>query len=523
MGAGKSVLLNAINLAFLLQPGAGRLPLLSVIDVGPSSRGLVDLVRSALPPSRRHEAAFCRLRPSPECSVNPLDTPLGCRYPFPAQAAFLGNLLALLCSPPGGAPPAGASGLARLALEGAYTERARRPVPLSRDLDPDLYDLTLAEGFPLDRASSVWEAADFLFSRGLEREAALWQRHAVPTLRDVAARARTDPAARAAYGWAAPGGEALTDLVWRSLSEAARDFPFLARPTRLSLEGARAVALDLDECAPRGGGAAGDRRAAVMYMVARHLCGARFFLMPGDAALAPPLYRAWHAARIDEIRREPKRLCYDELHRVSGEPAVRAQLAGELESCARESRKWNLSLGLYSQSLDDFPPVLLELATSVFLPGAGTAAGLDRLAGAFGLDGPFRDALARVGRPGPDGAGLGAVYKTAWGPAAQVLKLTLPPELLWAFSTTAEDAHARAALYARFGVERTLAFLSRRFPHGLKEEVERRRAMEEDGFRAPGSGGILPDLVEELAAGMEAEAGRGRTPGPPGPFDPSTL
>jgi intracellular multiplication protein IcmB len=398
-------------------------------------------------------------------------------------------------------------GLVRLAVEGAYLELERRPRPLTRDLDPDLYDLTLACGFPADRASSVWEAVDWLFSRGMVHEAHLWQRHAVPTLQDAAARARTDPAARAAYGYTVPGtGEGAGAYVWRTLTEAVRDYPVLSRPTRLSLGDARVMALDLDECAPRGGGPSGDRRAAVMYMLARFMCGARFFMMPEDADLAPPMYRGHHSALIDEIRREPKRLCYDELHRVTGEPAVRAQLAGDLESCARESRKWNLSVGLYSQSVADFPEVFLDLATSVFLPGAGSASGLDRLAGAFGLEDAFRDALSRVGKPGPDGAGFGALFKTAGGPSRRMLVNTLPPELLWAFSTTAEDAHARSALYSRFGVDRTLAHLARRWPGGLKSEVERRRAAEEDWQRPASGRGHVPDLIDEIAAAMEAEA-----------------
>jgi intracellular multiplication protein IcmB len=244
-----------------------------------------------------------------------------------------------------------------------------------------------------------------------------------------------------------------------------------------------------------------------MYMLARFLCGARFFLMPGDALLAPPLYRGHHAREVDGIRREPKRLCYDELHRVTGEPAVRAQLLGDLESCARESRKWNLSVGLYSQSLADFPEVFLELATSVFLPGAGSAAGLARVAAAFGLGEDFAAALSRIGKPGPDGAGFGALFRTSAGPSRRILRNTLPPELLWAFSTTAEDAHVRAALYARFGVERTLGHLARRWPRGLKAECERRRAAEEDAGREGAGRGAVPELIEEISLAMEGEAG----------------
>lgn len=39
---------------------------------------------------------------------------------------------------------------------------------------------------------------------------------------------------------------------------------------------------------------------------------------------------------------------------------------------ARESRKWNLSIGLYTQSIDDIPKIIIELATTILILGAGT-------------------------------------------------------------------------------------------------------------------------------------------------------
>ncbi len=35
-----------------------------------------------------------------------------------------------------------------------------------------------------------------------------------------------------------------------------------------------------------------DRQAAIMYMLARYVLGARFFLMPDDVKLMPRLYQA---------------------------------------------------------------------------------------------------------------------------------------------------------------------------------------------------------------------------------------
>ena len=55
-GAGKSVLMNSLNLGTILTPGLSKLPYVAVIDIGPSSSGLISLVKEALPPERQHEA-----------------------------------------------------------------------------------------------------------------------------------------------------------------------------------------------------------------------------------------------------------------------------------------------------------------------------------------------------------------------------------------------------------------------------------------------------------------------------------
>jgi intracellular multiplication protein IcmB len=506
MGAGKSVLLNAINLAFCLQGGAQKLPWLSIIDVGPSSKGLIDLLREALPPGEKHLAAFKRLRLTPQCAVNPLDTPLGARFPYIAHANFLVNLLSLCATPlDAEGPPTGVGGLYRLALEGAYREAVTHPKLWTRDLNPELYDLAAEMGLTVDGESCAWEAVDFFFQKGLFHEAVLAQRHAVPTLADVAAEIRQNPSIKVTYAYKIPGtGEDARDYAWRCLAETVKNYPILAKPTRFSMGDARVMALDLDEVAPRGGGRGGDRQTAVMYMLARFLVGSRFFWTLADAAELPAGYREHHQELIGEIRLEPKRLCYDELHRVTQEPLIRAQLLGDLETCARESRKWNLSIGLYSQSVDDFPKVILELATNVFLLGAGTQDGKERLAALFGLNPDLADALGKIGKPGPAGASLVAILKTQGGASREVLVNTLSSELIWAFSSTAEDAAVRGALYARYGVSKTLSYLARQWPRGIKAEIERRKNANPDEAGAPdSSGGAVASLLREIYARLD--------------------
>ena len=98
-GRGKSVLMNSLGLAFCLQDGQARLPLSATIDIGPSSAGLISLIREALPPERRHEAGWFALRMTRDHAINPCDTQLGCRSPLPAERAFLVNLLGLMMTP----------------------------------------------------------------------------------------------------------------------------------------------------------------------------------------------------------------------------------------------------------------------------------------------------------------------------------------------------------------------------------------------------------------------------------------
>lgn len=45
-----------------------------------------------------------------------------------------------------------------------------------------------------------------------------------------------------------------------------------------------------------------------MYMLARHVLGSRFFLMPDDVKLMPEKYQLYHAERIEAIRERPETL-----------------------------------------------------------------------------------------------------------------------------------------------------------------------------------------------------------------------
>ena len=505
-GQGKSVLMNALGLAFCLQEGQARLPLSAVIDIGPSSSGLVSLVREALPPERRHEAGWFPLRMTPEHAINPCDTQLGCRAPLPAERAFLTNLLSLMVTPAGAAgAPDGMRELIGPALTGAYALRSDRvaggePHAYTQGRDEQVDAAIAACGLRLPERALWWDAVDGLFEAGRPEAAARAQRYAVPTLVDLLASAR-EPAVQGLVGDAryGAGGETVTQAFIRILTALSGDWPVMFAPTAFDVGGARLAAIDLAEVAPQGSAEA-DRQSAAFYLLARHALTRHWWIGEDALASIPEPYREWHAARLRDIRESPKRLCYDEFHRTAGAPAVRAQV----ERDVREARKLRVRLALASQRLEDFGGALAELANRYWILGAGgKAREAETLAGLFALNDTLCEAVRyRLTGPGRDGAPALLIAAGAGGRFEQLLVNTPGPVELWALTTSPADVALRRRLYARLPPADARRALARAFPEGTaRHRIERELAR----YDAPGTGraaseeAVLDRLAEEVA------------------------
>lgn len=292
-GSGKSVLINTENLALCLSPGIQRLPRIAIIDIGPSSSGLISLIKEALPPQQRHLAAYHRLRMTPDYSINPFDTQLGCRFPTPQERSFLVNFITLLATPVGAERPYdGIPDMAGLIVDELYKNLAdgANPYTYTSGVDPLVDGLLEEIGFVRDQHSTWWEVTDALFIAGFQHEAMLAQRYAVPLLADAASIART-PAVEDLYGKiVAPTGEPLIGAFSRMISSAIREYPILSRVTSFDIGDSRVVSLDLDEVAKTGGDAA-DRQTAVMYMLARYTLARHFYLQKKAYVIYHPLIR----------------------------------------------------------------------------------------------------------------------------------------------------------------------------------------------------------------------------------------
>lgn len=501
-GSGKSVLSNAINLALCMAPGISRLPRISVIDIGPSSSGLISLLKEALPEDQKHYVAYHRLRMTKEYAINPFDTQLGARFPSPQERTFLVNFISLLATPVGSdVPYDGIIDMAGMLVDEAYkaASEAGNPSSYTEGVE-DIVDALLADiGFVVDSHTTWWEVTDALFSAGFIHAATLAQRNAMPLISDLTSICRL-PAVEDLYGNVSTNtNESLINAFARMISSAVREYPILSRVTKFDLGEAKIVSMDLDEVAKSGGNAA-DRQTAVMYMLARYLLAKDFYVTLDSLSGVSDIYHEYHERRIQEIREDSKRLVLDEFHRTSKVQSVRDQVVQDM----REGRKWKVQIALISQSLDDFDEVMVEFGTSVFIMDAGPEQAINKTCKVFGLSQTARIALKNsVHGPREEGATFLAQFATKDGINVQLLTLTLGPIELWAFSTTAEDAFIRNKLYVELGPAEARRVLANIFPNGSSvkyiESKVRELAEADNGIiTTEEKGSILSSVVANI-------------------------
>jgi intracellular multiplication protein IcmB len=504
-GAGKSVLMNALNLGTCLTSGLSSLPYVAIIDIGPSSSGLIAMLRDGLPPERRHEASHYKLRMTPEYAVNPFDTQLGCRFPLPDERSYLVELITLICTPPGQTVPYdGIVQLAGMVVDEMYRWRTdgganAEPRPFITRIDPMVDDALAAKNVPIADDMTWWDVVDRLYEVNEIEVAMHAQRYAVPTLTDAATAARR-PQIRALLEETqiGAGSESVIHAFERMIASAIREFPILSSITKFDISGARVCAIDLAEVAPQGDENA-NRQTAIMYMLARHTLVRSWWL--GEDALKnmPKLYIPYHAKRLQDIRETAKRICYDEFHRTSHSASVRAQVVRDV----REGRKWGVQIALSSQLLDDFTNEMVDLATGVWILGSALSERAVNFAvERFGLSDTARW-IMRNRLTGPRAGGAPALFilGTNEGRYEQFLINTLGPIELWALSTSAEDVAIRTRLYQRIGGVRARRVLARAYPRGsARQELRRRITLrtESGEIENAAMSVVLEEMVEEM-------------------------
>jgi len=510
-GGGKSVLLNTLNFGTCITPGLSKLPYVAVIDIGPSSSGLISLIKEALPLSRQHEASYFRLQMSHQYAINPFDTQLGCRYPLPDERSFLIELLTLLTTPPGyDKPYDGMQQLCGLVVDemfrwrddGASNAESRPYLPrLEMEIDAAIQKFNVH--LPSD--PFWWDIVDKMFELEQPHLANMAQRHAVPTLNDAITASRK-PQIRSLLEETSVGvsSENVIGAFERMVTSAIREYPILSSVTQFDIADTRLCSLDLMDVAPQGDEAA-DRQTSIMYMLARHALVRTWWTSADSLQNIPEKFREWHSVRLQDIGETPKRLNFDEFHRTSRSNSVRAQVIRDV----REGRKRGVQIVLTSQLIDDFDKDMVDLATGVWILGTAISdKAVQDVVDRFGLSDTARHVM-RYKLTGPKSIGAPAliVIGSTSGRYEQHIYNTLGPIELWAFSTSAEDVSIRNRLYALLGAARARQMLALKFPGGSARNEIRRRVLsnaESGDTRQTLISGVIEQIVEEMVTESKA-------------------
>ncbi|WP_119343047.1 AAA family ATPase [Facilibium subflavum] len=467
-GSGKSVLLNALNLAVCLSPGLETLPSVSIIDVGPSSQGFISLIKEALPDRDKHHVHYHKFKMSDDDAINPFDTPLGCRFPFKLQRFAIINLIALLlCEKLDSPLPEGMNSMIGVIVDEVYAHFSDKQSPkpyipgVLIEVDKLVHRLSINA-----HSCSWWQVVDCLFDNGFISEAIQAQTYAVPTLADTIQIANTSKIRDLFSEVHTKSNEDYVSAYNRLISVAIKLFPSLVVPTKLIIEDVSIFAFDVGEVAKTGSDFA-DKQTAIAYLLARHITAQRYFIGKDDLNQLVEKYYNYHHHKVTQQLNQSKRLVYDEFHRTSKSQIIREQVLTDM----REGRKWNIQIALASQSLDDFDALMLEFATSIYIMDAGPNVSVEKTAKTFGLNASQKSALQyRVHGPSSSGTTFIAQFATKSGVSTQLLTCTLGAVELWALSTTVIDVYVREKMYEIFGAVKARAILAKFFPNGSCHE-----------------------------------------------------
>lgn len=470
-GFGKSFYLAAANMALITQPGNSVLPRIAIIDIGFSSAAFVDLVKASLPDHKKHLAQSFKLKMTNEYAINPFDTPLGCRYPLSVDKEFLTNFLTLVLTPAGRKEPVDRlTELVSSVIEAMYdymhddNNPQRYDYGIQADVDKTLEDL----GFHYeDGETTWWEVVDYLFANGYYVLASKAQRYAVPTLADMTQVMSSDQSIKDIYGGAEDDSN-LIGYVNSMIVSAVKDYPILSQPSAFDIGAARIASVDLSDVAKSGSDKA-DKTTGIMYMLARQVLCREFYRGDENINEIPEAYKAYHQKIIDQDSTVPKKICMDEFHRTRSSPSVRNQAVVDI----REGRKFNVHIALLSQMIDDFDSAMIELSTNIYILSKGISE--DTITKINDKFRPSSDAMAGLRRyltgPGPEGSSmlyLGSLKGSK--SVEQIVRLTLGPTEVWAYSTTHADVIIRKKLTARVGLNNALKILATEYPGGSAAE-----------------------------------------------------
>jgi intracellular multiplication protein IcmB len=472
-GGGKSVLISTLILAAVLDPVLEGLPKIAAIDIGNSSKGVINLLREISPPELRDKFCHIEFELTDRFGINVMETRLGCPYPTSAERGFLTNFLTLMFTPIGSRKPIDdAATIAMTLLDEVYRSCYEdNPQKYINQQDPLVSNwLDNQRDFEVTKRTTWWEIVYYAMEKRAYDIAGKAQRFAVPNIKMLAGILTMSDTLKSLYGEDS-SSKVLLDAR-RMLLGFVGQYPSLCRPSTYDFQETDICIFDLNKVT-QDSGDEGTRRTSIAYMVSRYLLGKDFLTNKDILSEMPPLAQEFYKSKVAQLEVVKKYLIYDEFHRTQGADAVRRTVLDDM----RNGRKFNLMVFLASQNFDDFDADLIKQATVRFVLRVDSPEEASTLMLKYGWTETVRLALIRdVRGAGKDGAVMlmhATGLKNGDGQCTQVLTNVIGPTELAAYATTREDAALRDALTSSgMPYWDTVTLLGKFYPGGVQKIVE---------------------------------------------------
>lgn len=262
-GAGKSTLLTLLNLALLAKPKSnpklrGEYPMIMNVDFGKTSFGLSDALEEFASEAKRHQIFKHEFTTNVESAYNPHDLPFGRTTPTMRHKVALSRFLLLLIG--GLIEEKGEAkfkypeleSMIKYMIDNVYKFRQEESHPRLYSPAEFKFKNTLAfmdeHGIEYNQNTSYYFLADQIMEKAPKDgviHAMRLRRYAFPRLQDYTLVLTQFPELSARYDTGNIEGKTVRNFFAEKLGDAANEFPCFTRPTRLNIDVARFISVDI--------------------------------------------------------------------------------------------------------------------------------------------------------------------------------------------------------------------------------------------------------------------------------------
>lgn len=456
-GSGKSVLNNMIALSSILDKDLSNLPKLGIIDIGPSYEGMINLVKNLLPVELKHTVKQFNIENNEKFALNLFDLHLGKKtYDYEDFNRIVSVIKSLF------QPKEGLTALLNTAIP-LINDFSHKKYENDKEIQID--KLLKSLNYSLDSRTTWWEVVDFLFSNGYDKLAFKAQKYATPILSDFISILSHSKIIEVFGKVVTDTQENLIDYSKRILTETITKYPFINQTTQIDLTDIKIAYFNLDKVSNfREETIQSFWFSLILDTINHHILGTNIYttrlysnewkedwktyLKDNSIEI---VYDYYHHQKIKNNWQIQNKIIIDEFHRfINNEANI-----DKLINTVRESRKNYIGVSISTQSLKGLD-MLLDYTTALFTSEAHFDKEILKQYGFTNNELKLMENMRF--------SSWGVYLKTNRGRMFDIIKVEIPDNLQFAFSSLNEDLLIKKELQKKYDyfqiLNKSVQFLS---------------------------------------------------------------